>query len=75
MIKEIKDLTLKEIRELCIECNTSCRQSNGKRCPLLKVTLNCCEIMNIIRSALRHNSHALEERVNLPEETENKDDK
>jgi hypothetical protein len=70
MIKEIKDLTLKEIRELCIECSTVCRQPNGKRCPLFKTTLNCCEIMNIIRSALRHNPNALEERVNIPEEME-----
>lgn len=74
MIKEIKDLTLKEIRELCIECSTTCRQPNGKRCPLFKTTLNCCEIMNIIRSALRHNLNALEERVNLPEETEDEDE-
>ena len=71
MSKKVKDLTLEEIKELCTEHYPACKK-NGKKCPMFKTTISCDQIMQIIRSALRHNSDALEEEIVLePKEKNN----
>lgn len=64
MSKKVKDLTLEEIKELCTEHYPVCKK-NGKKCPMFKTTINCDQIMSIIRSALRHNHDALEEEIEI----------
>lgn len=64
MSKKVKDLTLEEIKELCTEHYPACKK-NGKKCPMFKTTINCDQIMSIIRSALRHNHDALEEEIEI----------
>jgi hypothetical protein len=66
MSKKVKDLTLEEIKELCTEHYPVCKK-NGKKCPMFKTTINCDQIMSIIRSALRHNHDALEEEIEISE--------
>lgn len=69
MNKKVKDLTLEEIKELCTEHYPVCKK-NGKKCPMFKTTINCDQIMSIIRSALRHNHDALEEEIKISEPKE-----
>ena len=61
---KVKELTLEQIKELCTEHYPVCKK-NGKKCPMFKTTINCDQIMSIIRSALRHNPDALEEEIEI----------
>lgn len=64
MIKQIKDLTLDEIKKICNDCELGCRKE-GKRCPLFHTTISCDQIVNIINAALRHNKNAMEEKIEI----------
>lgn len=61
---KLKDLTLEQIKNICNEHYPSCRK-DGKRCPLYNKTISCDSIISVIRSALRHNSDALEEEIEI----------
>ena len=66
---KVKELTLEQIKELCTEHYPVCKK-NGKKCPMFKTTINCDQIMSIIRSALRHNPDALEEEIEIVSQRE-----
>lgn len=68
---KVKELTLEQIKNICNDHYPSCRK-DGVKCPLYNKTISCDTIISVIRSALRHNPNALEERVNLLGETEDK---
>ena len=61
---KVKELTLEQIKNICNDHYPTCRK-DGKRCPLYHKTISCDSIISVIRSALRHNSDALEEEIEL----------
>ena len=61
---KVKELTLEQIKNICNEHYPSCRK-DGKRCPLYNKTISCDTIIDTMRSALRHNPDALEEKIEL----------
>lgn len=62
--KQIKYLTLEEIKNICNEYYPACRH-NGVKCPLFDKTIGCDDIIAVIRSALRHNPDAMEEEIEI----------
>ena len=61
---KVKELTLEQIKNICNDHYPSCRK-DGVKCPLYNKTISCDTIIATMRSALRHNSDALEEEIKL----------
>lgn len=63
-LKQIKDLTLNEIKTICDKHYPSCRYEN-KRCPLFNKTIFCGDIVRVIDNAIKKNEKALEETIEV----------